>query len=59
MRWLTSTTGVVENPEAPDITKALEKGERVVWLDIEEPTPFDLDLLRRWGDWLGRKDSNL
>jgi Mg2+ and Co2+ transporter CorA len=34
-------------PRRPPITKALEKGERVVWLDIEEPTPFDLDLLRR------------
>ncbi|HVD00219.1 MAG TPA: magnesium transporter CorA family protein [Candidatus Dormibacteraeota bacterium] len=46
MRWLTSTEGVVEDPDAAMVKKALKDDEMVVWVDIEEPTAWDIELLR-------------
>ena len=46
MRWLASATGITEHAGADDVNVCLGDKDRVAWLDIEEPTPFDFDLLR-------------
>jgi magnesium transporter len=46
MRWLATAEGVVEDPEVPMVKAAIEGKETVAWIDIEEPTAWDVELLR-------------